>query len=452
MTVKILIVDDEPDICELLKEILEDEHYEVVTAHNANMARPLVKSGTIDLVLLDIWMPGEDGVSLLKDWKKNYLKNVPVIMMSGHGTVETAVQATRFGAEDFLEKPITMARLLTTVTKALEKTGKQSNGRSKQLKNFGQNEFIGSGDAIETVRDRATIAAIQQKNILLLGQTGSGKKCLARLIHKVGSGAEYPFIEIGTDGLLEENAIELLLGCHKHGELKGGLILQADGGTLYLDEVTQLSELFRKTLLKILETGKYKPLGSTKDYKINCRIVFSSNKNIQTSHALQGFRKDLLCSISVISLAVPSLQERLEDVPAFIDYFVELFVSKEGLTYRSFPVDVQNYLRNYNWPGNVNEFKNIIQQLLLFGKSKEVSLDEVVSLIEEKQKEIGAVSGGFDIPTDISLREAREQFERYYLETVLKRVGGSVTKLAKISGMERTHLYRKLKTLGVSPK
>ncbi len=449
MTVKILIVDDEPDICELLKEILEDEHYQVVTANNAKTARPIVKSGAIDLVLLDIWMPGEDGVTLLKEWKKSFLTKVPVIMMSGHGTVETAVQATRFGAEDFLEKPITMARLLTTVTKALEKTGKNSTAQSKQLKTFSKNEFIGSGANIDVLRDKATIAAIQQKHILLLGQTGSGKRRLAKLIHKVGSGDEYPFIEIGTDALVESNALELLLGCHKHGSLVSGLILQAENGTLYIDDVIQLPALFRKTLLKLLETGVYSPSGSKKEYKINCRIVFSSNENIQKSEALQGFRSDLLYSISVVSLSIPSLKERIEDIPEFIEYFVDLFITQDGLKYRHFPVDVQNYLRNYSWPGNVNELRNVIQQVLLFGKDKEVSLQEVQQLIEESTQNAQHNNAGFNISTDVTLREARESFEKYYLETVLNRVDGSVTKLAKISGMERTHLYRKLKTLGI---
>ncbi len=450
MTVKVLIVDDEPDICELLKEILEDEHYEVETAHNAKTARPFVKSGTFDLVLLDIWMPGEDGISLLKEWKKQYLKNVPVIMMSGHGTVETAVQATRFGAEDFLEKPITMARLLSTISKAMEKMGKQPAKQNKKLQIFGKNEFIGSSQIIEELRDKATIAAIQQKHMLLIGETGSGKHRLAKMIHKVGSGEDYPFVELGAKDIIKEQAHISLLGNVEDGELHKGLLEQAEEGSLYIEDVTKLPELFRKTLLKVMDSGTYSPMNSREVKKLNCRIIFSTNENIQNSTTLQNFRQDLLYCISVVSLVVPALREHSEDIPTFLDYFVNIFVENDGMNYRHFPVETQNYLRNYHWPGNVNELKNMVQQLLLFGKNQEVSLEEVKKLIASGAQKNNC--GGFEIPIDMTLREAREQFERFYLESVLKRVDGSVTKLAKISGMERTHLYRKLKALGISPK
>lgn len=449
MSIQILIVDDEPDICELLQEILEEENYKVLTAHNAKTARPLVKSMQLDLVLLDIWMPGEDGVSLLKEWKKSFLKNVPVIMMSGHGTVETAVQATRYGAEDFIEKPISMARLLTTVSKCLERIGKQASKPIKQLQTVSKSDFVGNSPTIEDLREKATIAALQKSHILLTGETGAGKRQLAKVVHKVAS-TEGRFVELDPSVLVDDRCIVSLLGEQTNDGLTEGLLDKARMGSLYVEDITRLPALFCKALLRVIEAGSYSPLGSTKKINLECRLIFASSESIQNSEKLKAFRQELFYCTSIISLHVPSLRDRAQDIPAFLDYFVDYFVEQKGLNYRHFAVDVQNYLRNYSWPGNVAELKNFVQRVLMFGKDEEVLISEVENLLVTLEQKDSP--GDFAIPLDMTLREARDLFEKTYLETVLKRVNGSVSKLAEVSGMERTHLYRKLKSLGITSK
>ena len=447
----ILVVDDEPDIRELVSEILEDEGYTVSTAESGESARKARRARRPDLILLDIWMEDIDGISLLREWSEGGELPCPVVMMSGHGTVETAVEATRLGAYDFIEKPISLAKLLLTIERAFEsdKLQRENVGLRQQVQPV--LEPVGRSPVMEQLREQARKIAQHGSWVLIFGEPGTGKGMFARYIHEQSQRRDGPFVEIAVGSISEENSAAELFG-HEDGEkIHYGRLEQANGGTLCISDIADMDMQTQTRLLSVFQTNSFTRLGGDEDVKVDLRVIATTQRNLEEEVAAGRFRDDLFYHLNVVPLHIPALREHADDVHDLLNYYIDNFVNNEQLGYRHFSVAAQNRLRTYEWPGNVRELKNLVQRLLILGSSEEIELDEVERSISRQASPAGE-PGALPVSYDLPLREAREQFEKDYLEHQLSAAGGSVGKLAKRVGMERTHLYRKLRALGIDHK
>lgn len=444
----VLVVDDEEDIRALIQEILSDEGYGVTAAANASEARAARENRKFDLILLDIWMPDTDGITLLREWSENGDMNCPVVIMSGHGTVDTAVEATRLGAFDFVEKPLSLAKLLRTVEAALDSAGKQSRAARNLLPSL--LAPVGRSEKMQALRERVQQYARHDGSVLIGGEPGTGRSAFARYMHALSRRADEPLTTVTAASITESNVEEQLLGVETDGEVTAGAFERASGGTLVIDELSDLNAEGQRILLGAIEDGQFMRVGGSAPVRLKARIVATVSADYEALVESGKLRRDLISELSVLSLRVPPLREYSEDVPELLTYYVDKLVDSEGLTFRRFSVAAQNRLRNYPWPDNVRELKNLVRRLLMSGSSEDISLEEV-------EAEISVTP-----PTDepfvkqdllaLPLREAREQFERSYLQQQLVLCDGKVGQLAKRVGMERTHLYRKLRSLGVDFK
>jgi len=447
----VLVVDDEPDIRQLLQDILEDEGHSVRTVENASQARIVRQEFDPDLILLDIWMPEEDGISLLNDWFNEGV-TCPVIMMSGHATIETAVEATRLGAYDFLEKPISLAKLLVTLEHALEHSASRPEPAETRRRSDIPAEPLGKSATMERLRDQARRLALHDAPVLLMGEPGTGKATLARYLHVNSSRREGAFVDVSVGALDPDHAAVDWLGQANGGRIRAGLLEQAQGGTLYLNEATHLDDETQLRLLGVLESGVYSRQGDTTLLPLDVRLIASTQFSLEEAVRQGRFRPELFYRLNAVTLRVPPLREHSEDIPELLRFYVDHFVSREKLTYRRFPVPVQNHLRHLSWPGNIRELKNLVQRLLILGSGEEIDLEEVKSALD-----VPATLESEHYPTrpdfyDLPLKEAREHFEKAYLEYHLEKYGGNVARLSQAIGLERTHLYRKLNTLGIKFK
>jgi two-component system nitrogen regulation response regulator NtrX len=445
---QVLVVDDEADIRALIQEILTDEGYGVTVAANADEARAARAATRFSLILLDIWMPDTDGITLLREWSDNGDLLCPVVIMSGHGTVDTAVEATRLGAFDFVEKPLSLAKLLRTVEAALESASKQSRAAKSKLPSV--LAPVGRSELMQTLREKVQQAALHDAPILLSGEVGTGRGAFARYLHALSRRADEPLISLTAASLTDSNGEEQLLGRETDDQIHAGAFERAAKGTLVLDELADLSEAAQKLVLSVLEDDGFIRIGGTERVDLDARVVATVGADYETKMKEGSLRRDLVANLNVLSLRVPPLRDYAEDVPELLSYYVDKLVDSEGLSFRRFSVAAQNRLRNYPWPDNVRELKNLVRRLLLTGSDEGISLQEVEAEIN--------VTGVIDEPLvkqdllALPLREAREQFERSYLQQQLVLCDGKVGQLAKRVGMERTHLYRKLRSLGVEFK
>src|SRR5208337_3842598 len=441
---RILVVDDEADMRGLLKEILSEEGYDVDVAADATQARSSRASQVPDLVLLDIWMPDTDGITLLREWSVTDGYDCPVVMMSGHGTVETAVEATRLGAFDFVEKPLSLTKLLRTVERALDA------GRRKRLSERTQGSSlavpIGKSKLTQSLREQVQQAASSSSPVLFIGELGSGREAYARYLHSLSARSAKPFFMVVAASLGADPAAALF-GSERDGKVTPGALEQAAGGSLYLNGLEDLNSEAQRALLGAIEQKGYTRVGGRERLPLNVRWISSAQDGLESRTSPEPFRRDLIAHLNVITLRVPPLRDYAEDVPDLLRYYVDRLVDDQHLPLRRFGVAAQNRLRNYPWPGNLNELKNLVQRVLILGAGEEIRLEEI-------EREL-AVKLGLDEPLvkqdllALPLREAREQFERAYLQQQLLLCNGKVGQLAKRVGMERTHLYRKLRALGV---
>jgi two-component system nitrogen regulation response regulator NtrX len=447
-TSHVLVVDDEADIRALIQEILSDEGYGVTVAADAEQARAARADKKFDLILLDIWMPDTDGITLLREWSDGGDLNCPVVIMSGHGTVDTAVEATRLGAFDFVEKPLSLAKLLRTVEAALESADKKSSSAHKLLPSL--LAPVGRSKLMQSLREKVQQYAQHDAPVLLTGEPGTGRGAFARYLHALSKRTDGPLISVTGASLTESNVEEQLLGSEVGGEIHAGAFERAASGTLVIDEMADLSAPAQKILLAVVEDKTFRRAGGSDNLRLDARIVATTGVDYEARIESGDLRRDLVAHISVLSLRVPPLREYSEDVPELLAYYVDKLVDAEGLSFRRFSVAAQNRLRNYPWPDNVRELKNLVRRLLLLKGEGDISLEEV-----EGDIIAGAPIDEPLVKQDLlalPLREAREQFERAYLQQQLVLCDGKVGQLAKRVGMERTHLYRKLRSLGVDFK
>ena len=444
----VLVVDDEADIRDLIKDILSDEGYGVTCAADAQQARDARAARRFDLILLDIWMPDTDGITLLREWQDTDNLDCPVVIMSGHGTVDTAVEATRLGAHDFVEKPLSLAKLLRTVESALESAGKQARATRKLLPSA--LAPVGRSALMQGLRERVQQFARHDGSVLISGEPGTGRGAFARYMHGLSARAHEPLTILTAASITDANCEEQLLGTERDGEVVAGAFERAAGGMLVIDELADLGSKAQKVLFGILESGSFTRIGGRDPVKVDVRMVATVGPDYEARIDAGELRRDLVSHLGELKLRVPPLREYAEDVPELLNYYVDKLVDAEGLQFRRFSVAAQNRLRNYPWPENVHELKNLVRRLLLSGSDEDISLEEV-------EAEISSA-----VPVDeplvkhdllaLPLREAREQFERAYLQQQLVLCEGKVGQLAKRVGMERTHLYRKLRSLGIDFK
>jgi len=448
----VLVVDDEPEIRRLVKEILEDEHYHVEVAENAGQARTLYEQQRPDLVLLDIWMPDTDGITLLKEWAHNEPLGIPVVMMSGHATVETAVEATRVGAYDFIEKPVSMAKLLVTVERALENS--RLRRENLQLKrSVGPELFLaGKSETMGVLREQLERVAVTDTRVCITGESGSGKTAAARYLHNHSARAAGAFIEINLTAAGPSVAARLF-GSEHDETVTPGAFDEARGGTLVLNQIAELDRETQGLLLQALDENRYLRVGGHEPQTVDARLIAVSRSDLQQVVESGRFRADLFYGLNVVPLSIPPLREHHEDVPDLAALYLDWLVNHENLPYRKLGTGALNALRNHSWPGNIRELHNVIQRLLILSRSPEISQAEVEQAIGRGSARTVArfKSGGNEL-YDEPLREARDAFERAYLEHHLARTHGNVAEVARLAGMERTHLYRKLKQLGIHPK
>ena len=444
-TSHVLVVDDEGDIRTLIDEILSEEGYQVTVAADAAEARSARDHDKFDLVLLDIWMPDTDGISLLREWSEPGDLDCPVVMMSGHGTVDTAVEATRLGAFDFVEKPLSLAKLLRTVERALDASRKQT-GPPRSLFPLLLTP-VGRSPLMKNLREKVQQIADYDSPVLLSGEPGTGRGAFARYIHALSPRADAPLVNLLAASLTDSNAEEQLLGSEHGGDVYSGYFERAKNGTLIIDELTELCDQAQKLILSVLEQGEFTRSGGHEPVKLQARVLATVKADYPNAIDSGKLRRELISNLNILSLHVPPLREYAEDVPELLSYYVDKLLDSEGLSFRRFSVAAQNRLRNYPWPDNVRELKNLVRRLLLTGSEEEITLDEI-------EKEISGAADSSEplVKQDLlalPLREAREQFERAYLQQQLVLCDGKVGKLAQRVGMERTHLYRKLRSLGV---
>ncbi len=445
----ILVVDDEPDIRNLVQEILIDEGYQVRVAENTATARQHASKLQPDLVLLDIWMPGEDGISLLKDWQGSGGINCPVVMMSGHGTVETAVEATRLGAYDFIEKPLTTAKLIVSVKRALEAAVEKHKDTDTRIVT---EEPIGSSKQMRALREQAEKLALHDNVLLIIGESGSGKKTFANYVHSLSSKKDKQFITLSEDNFNDRDAAKELLGSEKEGVITPGILELCKGGTIFINDVANINEQGQKILSRLLQRKQFSRIGGKTLQKLEVRIMVATQRNLQAEVKAKRFDDELYFLLNVVSIRIPALREHLQDVPDLLRYYIDFYCSQENYPYRSFAIAAQNRLLHYSWPGNIRELRNLVQSLLILSTSDEISVEEVELTLDEKVDENQSSTSWYEKLYKLPLREARESFERGYLLHQLKQVNGNISKLSERVGMERTHLYRKLRTLGISTK
>jgi DNA-binding NtrC family response regulator len=440
---RILVVDDEADIRGLLSEILAEEGYEVEVAADAASARRAAAREEPDLVLLDIWMPDMDGISLLREWNEKQSLRCPVVMLSGHGTVETAVEATRLGAFDFVEKPLSIAKLLRTAERALDAGKRKRQAQRTLIPPLVAP--VGRSRLMQRLREQVQQVAAHDASVLLVGEPGTGREAFARYMHSLGPRSAGPFVAVTCASLDDATAAARLRGATTDGRTETGFYEQARGGTLFLGGLEDLTVQAQRLLLADLEQRGWQRPGAPDIQPFDARFVSAALPG--HDGLASGLRRDLLAHLEVISIRIPPLREFAEDVPELLRHYVDRLVDEEGMPFRRFSVAAQNRLRNYPWPGNVRELRNLVQRVLIMGGPEEIGLDEIEQhLVAQQTPDEPLVKQDL---LALPLREAREQFERAYLLQQLMLCNGKVGLLAKRVGMERTHLYRKLRSLGV---
>jgi len=446
-TETILVVDDEPDIRDIVKEILADEGYEVLTAENAVKARQAYNDYNFDLILLDIWMPGTDGISLLKEWSEHKLET-PVVMISGHGNIETAVEATRNGAVDFLEKPLSTAKLLATVKHALNTNRLRRENFQLRSQLEPVSELVGSSATITQLKERIALLAKTTSWVLIAGEPGCGKGLVARYLHNISERRNGPFVEVSLAAIPVHNVASQLFGTEEGDLVHRGRFEQANGGTLFLDEIGDLDLDTQAKLLSALdENGRFMRIGGQRYVNIDVRILTATNQDLELAVSRGQFREDLYYRLNVLPLPVPPLREHTEDVPEIVEFYVSWMAERENLPYREFSTTALELLINYHWPGNVRELKNLVQRLLILNRGSVGSRQEVALAL-----------GGSDGPktNDMSeqlfnepLSRAQTKFEKAYFQHHLRQVAGDKTALQEHTGLQGDALNRKLKELGI---
>lgn len=460
MATDILVVDDEDDIRELVSGLLEDEGYETRSAATSHDALAEVAKRRPALVFLDIWLQGSDldGLGVLDELKKVHEK-LPIIMISGHGNIETAVSAIQRGAYDYIEKPFKMDRLLQVTERALEVSKLRNEVEELRARTGVDDELIGDSLIFRQMVQTAQRLAPANSRVMISGPSGSGKELIAREIHKHSPRANEPFVILSPGGIAPDQIEEELFGSEAPdgSARRTGALERAHGGTLFLDEVADMPLETQNKILRVLVDQYFHRLNGATPVKVDVRFISSTARNLEAEIQQGTFRDDLFHRLAVMPLRVPALSERRDDIPALVSHFMEQISESQGLAMRSIADDAMAVLQGHDWPGNIRQLKNNVERLMILAKGEpgsEITIDLLPSDIGVYLPSApnGPNAGGGEQLMAMPLREAREVFEREYLLAQIARFGGNVSKTADFVGMERSALHRKLKSLGVSSK
>ena len=447
MSTEILIIDDNTDIRNIINDLIKDAGYQTRLAANFNQALIEIDKKLPDVAIIDVKLDkgDNDGLELLSHIKSKN-KNIPVIIITGHANVEMAIKALKAGAFEFIEKPFNQERMLNFVNRAVENINLKNINKEFENKLFYSYDIIGNSSNIENIREEVKKISISESRIFINGPTGSGKELIARKIHKQSKRNKGAFTII-NGALLDIQKYELeLFGEEKDsGAITYGALEKASGGTLLIDEISEIPLETQSKILRVLIDQKFKRINSNHDISVDVRIICSSSKNIKKEIELGNFREDLYHRLNVFEINIEPLKNRISDIPLLVKYFSE----KISLNYniKKLDIDVDNrYLLNYDWPGNVRELRNLIERIAILSP---VTSDKISNIIKESLKNIDINSSATENSLSVTLKEARENFEKEYLTTQLKKFNGNISKTANFIGMERSALHRKLKGLGI---
>ena len=446
----ILIIDDEESIRESLKGILQDEGFRTTFAQNGEEGLTLLRDEGADLVLLDIWMPGLDGIETLRRIRE-LLPEQQVIMMSGHGTIETAVKATKLGAYDFIEKPLSLEKVLLCIQNAMKVGDLVEENRTLKAKLAKEYEMIGESAPIRELKTQIAIAAPTSAWALITGENGTGKELVARSIHYLSNRRDKPFVEVNCAAIPEE-LIESELFGHEKGAFTGataqrkGKFDQAHEGSLFLDEIGDMSLKTQAKVLRILQERKFERVGGHRTIEVDVRVIAATNKDLEEEIRQGNFREDLYYRLNVIPFHVPPLRERKEDIQALAEHFLEFFSRKESREPKVLAPEAMELFTNYNWPGNVRELKNLVERIVIMTAGKTIAPQQLPVALQSKKNPITKGVTASEVPT---YKEAKEEFEREFLLQKLEENDWNISRTAEAIEMERSNLHRKIKSFGI---
>lgn len=439
----VLIVDDEEGIRESLSGIFEDEGYNILTSSSGEEALRILKEQNPDLILLDVWLPGIDGVQTLKDMK-DLKPDLPVIMISGHGNIELAVKATKMGAYDFLEKPLSLERVLLAAKRALERRTLEIENKTLKQDLIKKWRLIGNSQKMNQLIEQIDMAAQSNSRVLILGESGSGKELVAHILHVKSNRVDKSFVEMNCAAIPQE-LIESELFGHEKGsftgafERKKGKFELADQGTLFLDEVGDMSLSTQSKVLRVIETQEFQRVGGNRNIKVDVRIITATNKDLWEEVRKGNFREDLFYRLNVIPILVPPLRHRKDDIPELIDYFLKYFAAEYGQKPKKITSEALKLLEAYDWPGNIRELRNVIERVVIMTPSDTVTPKNIV---------IGEPARS-DYFTFETLREARDSFEKDFITKKLEENNWNISRTAELLNIERSNLHRKIKAYNI---
>ena len=446
---RILIVDDEKSIRTTLAAVLNDEGYRPIAAGSGPEALARIGEEVPDVVILDIWLPDMDGIDTLAELKRQW-PELPVIMVSGHGTIETAVKATKLGAYDYIEKPLSLEKTLLVIDRALEHARLERENRLLRERIERAHEILGTSPAITELRRQISTAAPTNGRVLIFGENGSGKELVARAVHALSARRDRPFVEVNCAAIPDE-LIESELFGHEKGAFTGAIARRrgkfelADAGTLFLDEIGDMSLRTQAKVLRALEEQTVERIGGHEPIRVDVRVIAASNKPLQELIAQGRFREDLFYRLNVIPIEVPPLRRRKEDIPLLVEHFFKSFSAEYGKRPKTLSGDAMVYFMAYDWPGNVRELRNMVERLVIMTAGDTITPEDLPAPLGPGDL-VGVADGGPQ-----SLREAREAFERAFILAELRTNGWNITRTAKQLGIGRVNLWRKLKAYGVTP-
>jgi len=447
----ILIVDDEKNIRRSMEMILTSEGHTVYTAESASEGIKTADTNLPDLIFLDVMLPDESGLDLLPEIKRAH-PQIEVIMISGHANLSMAVQATKIGAYDFMEKPLQKDRILLAIKHLLEKRDLQSQFQKLREQKFDEYRMIGDSPAVEKIREQISLVAPTNSKVLILGESGTGKELIAWGIHQASPRKNEPFIKMNCAAIPEELTESELFGSEKGAftgatETRDGKFLQADKGTLFLDEIADMSLKVQTKVLRVLQDGQFERVGGKSTLAVDVRVIAATNRDLEEMVKQGQFREDLYYRLNVFPITAPPLRERQEDIPLLLNYFIKKYCFENNRRLVELANDARNILKGYPWPGNIRELKNLVERLLILNPGAKIIASDLPPNLNQPDLNIPSIKPGTK-----SLREVRDMAEREYVLQTLKSCNGNVSKAARILGLERTNLHKKMNALAIRKK